>query len=129
MGEVQLIQDVEDSYRQALLVRDFWERGDTDPMYYIIDDQYNDECYCYAELYGDDPFNPDWLLAVTATLREYKDWGLGINNIPNSYLLIFGKRLMVNGRQLSRCRSTTEVVETVPRLLKSSGKRRWQFWK
>jgi len=40
-------------------------------------------------LYGDDPFNAGWLLAVTATLREHEDWGLGINNIPHSYVLIF----------------------------------------
>jgi hypothetical protein len=33
-------------------------------------------------LYGDDPFNAGWLLAVTATLREHEDWGLGINKHP-----------------------------------------------
>jgi hypothetical protein len=129
MGEVRIIGDVADPYLQVGKDRDFWERGDPDPTYYIIPDQYNHERYCYAELYGDDPFNPGWLLSVTAALREHKGWGLGIGNIPDSYLLIFGKRLMVKGWQLDRCQTASEVVVAVRRLLKGKGKRWWQFWK
>jgi hypothetical protein len=105
-----------------------WERGDPDPWYYIIDDQYNHERYCYAELYGDDPFNVGWLVSLMATLREFDGWGLGVNNIPDSYVLIFGKRLMVKGR-LAKCKSAQEVVATASKLLKRGDKRWWQFWK
>jgi hypothetical protein len=129
MGEVKIVEDVADPYMQLAEDQDFWERGDLDPSYYIIPDQLNQERYLHAELYGDDPFNADWLLSVTAALQEHKGWGLGIGNIANNYVLIFGKRLMVNGRQLGRCKSAAEVVETVRQLLKAGDKRWWQFWK
>ncbi|MCE9562167.1 MAG: hypothetical protein K8U57_08950 [Planctomycetes bacterium] len=128
MGVTKITQDGEGPYMLMARDPDFWESGDPDPWYFIIDDQYNHERYCYAELHGDDPFNAGWLLSVTKTLREFDGWGLGVSNIPDSYLLIFGKRLMVSGR-LARCRSAMEVVETARRLLKSGGKRWWQFWR
>jgi hypothetical protein len=130
MGVVQLLPGVE-SLKIMFEVHgslDFWEAGDPDPMYFILDDQLNHERYCYAELYGDDPFNAGWLVSITETLREFDGWGLGVNNIPDSYVLIFGKRLLVKGR-LAKCKSATAVVETTRRLLKSGGKRWWQFWR
>jgi hypothetical protein len=129
MGEVKIDVDVDDPYRQIARDHDFWESGDPNPTYYIISDQYNDERYCYAELYGDDPFNPGWLLSITETLREHEGWGLGIDNIPHGYLLILGNKLMVKGPKLARCKSAFEVVTAVRRLLKSANKRWWQFWK
>lgn len=128
MGVCSIVPDVEDPVMMLAHDPDFWQRGDPDPMYFILDDQLGHERYCYAELYGDDPFNAGWLLSITATLREFDGWGLGIGNIPDSYVLIFGKRLMVNGR-LARCRSATEVVESARRLLRAGGKRWWQFWR
>jgi hypothetical protein len=129
MGEVVISADVRDPYRQALDDREFWQSGDPNPSYFIIDDQYNHDRYCYAELHGDDPFTAEWLATVTKTLREHKGWGLGINHIPESYVLIFGRRLMVKGRRLARCRSAMEVVETVRYLLRRGEKKWWQFWK
>jgi hypothetical protein len=120
LGEVKIVEGVADLNKQLAEDPDAWERGDPDPTYYIIDDQYNHERYCYAELYGDDPFNAAWLLSITATLQEHEGWGLGVSNIPDSYVLIFGERLMVNGPRLSRCTSASEVVETVRRLFKAS---------
>ncbi len=114
MGVVKIVPDVK--HLDKMLVEDFdlWESGDPDPWYYIIDDQYNHERYCYAELYGDDPFNANWLLSVTATLREFDGW--------DSYVLIFGKRLMVKGG-LAKCKSAADVVYTARRLLKRGEKR------
>lgn len=129
MGVVKIVPDVESPYMMLAEDRDFWERGDPDPLtYYILDDQLNHERYCYAELYGDNPFNADWLLSVANTLRDFDGWGLGISNIPDSYVLIFARRLMVQGR-LARCKSAIEVVETAQRLLKRGPKRWWQFWR
>ncbi len=128
MGVTKITPDVEGPYMMLAEDIDFWESGDPDPWYFIIDDQLNHERCCYVELYGDDPFSAGWLLSVTATLREFEGWGLCVSNIPDSYLLIFGNRLMVKGR-LSRCRSAVEVVETARRLLKRGHKRWWQFWK
>ena len=88
----------------------------------------NHERYCYAELYGDDPFGAGWLLSITETLREFDGWGLGVSNIPDSYVLIFGDRLLVKGR-LAGCGSASEVVESARRLLRRGEKRWWQFWR
>jgi hypothetical protein len=128
MGIIKIVPNVEDPLKMLVKDLDFWERGDPDPMYFILDGQLNHERYCYAELYGDDPFNAGWLLSITAALREFEGWGLGVKNIPDSYVLIFGKRLLVNGR-LAECKSALEVVETASDLLKRGGKRWWQFWR
>ena len=128
MGLVKIDSDVEDPHAMLAEDRYFWEFGDADPWYYIIDDQYNHERYCYAELYGTKPFNAGWLLSITTVLREFDGWGLGINNIPDSYLLIFTKRLMVKGR-LAKCKTAEEVVATASKLLNRQQKRWWQSWK
>jgi hypothetical protein len=130
MGELKVDEEFED-LNEYLMEHDLkvWEPGDEDPTYCIIDDQYNSERYCYAELYGDDTFNAGWLLDLTETLREHKGWGLGIQNIPNHYVLIFGTRLLVTGRRLRRCRSASEVVDTVRQLLSAGDKRWWEFWR
>lgn len=117
MGEVKIIEGAEepDSGND-------WPLGDPNAMYYVIDDQYNDERYLYAELYGNDPFNAKWLLSVISVLRKHKGWGLAIMNIPKSCILIFSDRLLVNG-QLSRCKSAEEVIKIVGGLLKRGPKR------
>ncbi len=128
MGEIQIVADAPDPYRMLMDDPAVWERGDRDPSYFILDDQLNHERYCYAELYGDDPFNSGWLLSITQTLRDFDGWGLGVSNIPDSYVLIFADRLLVNGR-LADCRTADEVVQRARRLLRSRGKRWWQFWR
>jgi hypothetical protein len=80
-----------------------WDRGDADPTYSIVDDQPSHECYVYAELYGDDPFNPGWPAGFVEALRDYPDWGVGIGNIPDSYVLIFRAKLLVKGRDFRAC--------------------------
>jgi hypothetical protein len=117
MGLVKIVSGVEDPCMMLAEDENFWESGDPDPWYYIIDDQYNHERYCYAELYGDEPFNASWLSSITATLSEFEGWGLGVNNIPDSYILIFAERLMVKGR-LAKCKTAKEVVATASSLLK-----------
>lgn len=128
MGVIKIVADAEDV--MTLLARDFsvWKPGDPDPMYFILDDQFNHERYCYAELYGDDPLTENWLAAMTETLRQFEGWGLGVKNIPDSYLLIFSDRLLVTG-QLAKCKTATDVVEEASRLLKRGPKPWWQFWK
>jgi hypothetical protein len=128
MGVIKIVEDVENPLMMLAEDRDFWERGDPDPAYYILDDQLNHERYCYAELYGDDPFSGGWLLAVTETLRRFEGWGLGVSNLPGSYVLIFGDRLLVKGR-LARCKTASEVVEQARRLLQRGDTKWWQFWR
>ena len=63
------------------------------------------------------------------SLRDHRGWAVEIGNIPNSSLLIFGKRILVKGRQLGRCKTAPQVVEVAARLLKQSPKKWWQFWR
>ena len=128
MGVVNIEPDVNNPYIMLAEDLEFWEDGDPDPWYFIIDDQYNDERYCYAELHGDEPLNAAWLLSITTTLRRFSGWGLGINNIWKSYLLIFGDRLMVKGR-LAKCTTADEVVALGSKLFKRGDREWWHFWK
>jgi hypothetical protein len=128
MGLVKIVPEVANPYAMLAEDIDFWERGDPEPWYFIVDDQYNHERYCYAELYGDDPFSAGWLLSITETLKDFDGWALAVMNIPDSYILIFGERLLVKGK-LANCKSALEVVETARRLLRRGDKRWWQFWR
>ena len=128
MGVIKIVEGVANPLMMLADDRDFWEAGDPDPTYFVLDSQPNNERYCYAELYGRDPFNAGWLLSVTEVLREFDGWGRGVSNVPDSYVLIFGDRLLVNGR-LAKCRSASEVVEEASRLLRCGGKKWWQFWR
>ncbi len=118
MGEVRIVEGVDDPYRQLFKQPGFWERGDPNPCYYVIPDQYNHERYLYAELYGDDPFHPAWIQDVVETLGQYPRWGLGINNIPDGYVLMFADRLMVKGPIFGRWPSAPQVIEIVRRQLR-----------
>jgi hypothetical protein len=121
MGEVKIVDGVDDPYRQMFEQPGFWQRGDDNPSYYILEDQYNDERYLYAELYGNDPFNAAWLLDIVETLSQHPGWGLGIKHIPWCYVLVFGDRLMVNGRAFGWRPKADRVVEVVRRLLREAG--------
>ncbi|MBN9521255.1 hypothetical protein J0H58_22495 [bacterium] len=128
MGAAKIVPGFESAYHAFVADPSVWEPGDSDPMYFILDDQLNHERYCYAELYGDNPFSADWLFAVSETLREFDGWGLGVSNIPYSYVIVFGTRILVSGR-LAGCRSAAEVITTAGRLLKRRNRKWWQFWK
>jgi hypothetical protein len=97
-----------------------WEHGDPDPLYYIIDDQYNDERYLYAELLDGDAFSAEWLVDITRTLDGFPDWGICLSGIPGHYLIIFAKKIMVNGPQLSNCKTVREVLRVVQELIKQT---------
>ncbi len=48
-------------------------------------------------------------------------WGLGVNNIHKAYVLIFGERLLVRGRDFGSRPNVARVVDVVSRLLRESG--------
>jgi hypothetical protein len=129
MGEVTIDYKVDDPYTKAMEEPEFWPQGDANPRYFIVGEQHGQERFIDAKLYGEDPFNAEWLTAITATLREHRGWGLAIDNVPDSQVLIFGKRLLVKGRQVARCKNALEVVKVVSQLLKRGEKKWWQFWK
>lgn len=87
-----------------------WKKGDPDPWYWIIDDQYNEELYLYAEILKKDALTLPWLHDVGKTLSKYPGWGMGINNIKNGYVLVFANKLMVHGEAFANCNSVDAVV-------------------
>ncbi len=129
MAEVTIDHDVDDPQRQAELDPDFWQHGDANPQYHIVEDPSGPERFIHAELHGKDAFNAKWLTAITTTLRDHRGWGVEIGNIPDSFVVIFSKRLLVRGRKLAKCKTAADVVQVAVRLLERGNKPWWQFWK
>jgi hypothetical protein len=129
MGEVRIDHKVADPHTQAEEDPTFWKPGDSDPCYFLSTDQQGQERFIDAKLSGKDPLNAEWLAAVTKTLREHRGWALAIVNIPDNQVLVFGKRLLVKGRQVGRCKTAADVVKVAARLLNRGEKKWWQFWK
>jgi hypothetical protein len=84
--------------------------GSDDLVYFVIEDQRNDERYQYVEVNRPQGMTEDWLLDVAAFLREWRHWGVGVCNIPEGYFLIFADRLLVTGKPFKRCRTVAQAV-------------------
>jgi hypothetical protein len=106
MGEFHFEKDTDDLFEA-------WEPGDDEPVYWVVDDQYNDDQYLYLEFQDPVGFSPKWLEDITATLRQYPGWGIGVQSLTEGYLLIFADRLLVKGPGFQGCRNAAEVVEAV----------------
>jgi hypothetical protein len=129
MGEIKLDPSVTDLNVHLAEDQQFWLHGDTDPQYRIAEDAPGNECFVHINLHGDNPLKLEWLAAIIATLKDHRGWAVEIGNIPESALVIFSKRILVKGRQLSHCKTATQVVDVASGLLKSGAKKWWQFWK
>ncbi len=77
---------------------------------YIIDDQYNDELYQYAEVYNRNILSPAWLKDMMSALRRFPGWAIGIKNIRFAYLIIFSDKLMVTGYPFSGCNDIESIA-------------------
>jgi hypothetical protein len=90
-----------------------WELGDEDPVYWIVDDQYNHEMYLYMEFQDARGCTPEWLADVTRTLAEFPGWGIGVASLKKGYVLIFTDRLLVQGPGFRECRDAASVVRAM----------------
>ncbi len=90
-----------------------WEAGDQDPVYFVIDDQYNDELYQYLEFCKPGAMTKEWLSDVVAMLHDHFGWGVCISSLSGNYAIIFADRLLVTGEKLGKCRSVSEILEAV----------------
>jgi hypothetical protein len=129
MGEIKLDPDVADLNVHLKDNPRFWLHGDNDPQYHIADDAMGNECFVYVTLHGEKPFREEWLAAIVTTLKDHRGWAVEIGNIPESMVLIFSKRILVKGRQISRCKTAAQVVEMATQLLEKGPKKWWEFWK
>jgi hypothetical protein len=94
-----------------------WEFGDKDPLYWVIDDQYNNERYLYLEPQAGTAFTPEWLEDITETLAQYPGWGIGVVSLAKGYLLIFADCLMVQGPGFQGCKTAASVLAAARKLV------------
>jgi Leucine-rich repeat (LRR) protein len=85
--------------------------------YWVVDDQYNDERYQYVEIIQPEAMTEAWLMDLMAALRQQPHWGVGINNIGEGYILVFGDHLMVTGPVFNGCTTIDDLVERAQRAL------------
>jgi hypothetical protein len=90
-----------------------WEPGDDNPVYYIVDDQYNDEMYLYMEFVDPKGFKKAWLEDITETLRQFPGWGIGVNSLQKGYIIIFANKLMVTGPLFRGCRNAISIINAI----------------
>jgi hypothetical protein len=94
--------------------RAVWEDGADDPDFWVIDDQYNSlELYQYMELSNPLACTVKWLESLTAALRRFPGWGVGVACSPNGYVLVFSDRVMINGLMFRKCKSARDVVDAI----------------
>jgi hypothetical protein len=65
-------------------------------VYWVVDDQYNDERYQYLEICKPAGMTKSWLLDLMATLEKHPQWGVGISIPYAGYMLVFSDRVMVS---------------------------------
>lgn len=81
-----------------------------DFVFWVVEDQYDEERYQYVEICRPEGMTEDWLLELAALLkRKWPRWGVGVR-IPLGYLMVFPDRLMVTGRTFRRCTTIPAVI-------------------
>lgn len=91
-----------------------WESGDTDPTYYILDDQMNDtELYLYMYFCDNAGCTDAWLSDVAAELAKFDNWGIGVNGLEDGYALIFSNRLLVTGAMFKHCFDSASITYAI----------------
>ncbi len=80
--------------------------------FWVVEDMSNDEeLYQYVQVYDPQVFSEVWLRAVIALLHKHAGWGVGISNLDQAYLLVFGDRLLVKGEAFAGCHDVTTVAQ------------------
>jgi hypothetical protein len=99
-----------------------WERGDPDMVYFVCDDQYNEERYQYLECIDLKFFTEAWIVDLMAALKEFPAWGIGINSIPGSYAIVFANKIMVKGIPLDNAHDLPSFISGVHEAFRNKDK-------
>jgi len=95
--------------------------GPDDPsdtkQFWLVDDCLNDKCFQYMEILDPSVATKDWIAAMIHVLQAFPKWGLGVTNLSDGYLLIFGDRLMVTGPSFASCRTVSDVGKALGTLI------------
>lgn len=86
-------------------------------QFWVVDDCHNDERYQYVQILDPESLTCDWLADTIALLRIYPRWGIGISNLRDAYMLIFGDRLMVTGQPLENCDTAERILQAAARIV------------
>lgn len=108
MLECPLTADVEDPYGLP-----GWPLGDEDAIYWVVDDQLNDERYVYVQITAPDGVTQAWLASVMDALQEMPFWGVGISNIRRGYVIVMANLLLVTGKPFKGCDDVASVIRAM----------------
>jgi hypothetical protein len=106
--------------QDAIQMLDTWESGDDNPIYWVVDDQYNHERYLYMDLTKPTACTVGWLEDITDTLEKFPGWGIGINSLTDGYALIFARKLLLAGPGFRKCKTAAQMLEAMPGLIRTS---------
>jgi hypothetical protein len=97
---------------------DDWPLGDPDPVdFYVVDDQFNDECYIYIEVERASAFTATWVHAMMNALTELPDWRIGVGVFRDGYMIVAANKLAVTGSTFVECNTVESVVAAAKRAL------------
>jgi hypothetical protein len=102
--------------------RVWYESGDHDPAYFVIDDQYNSERYQYIEISDEKFFTENWIVDVMSVLSNLPGWGLCIKSIPGGYAILFKDKIMVRGSSLEKVHDLSSFVVCVHEAFRNKDK-------
>jgi hypothetical protein len=100
-----------------------WQAGDKDSVFFVLDDQWNNERYIYVEITKFEYFTEGFLEDLARSLVRFPGWGIGINGLRQGYslkgyILVFADRLMVTGRVFKNCFDLASIIAATERNLK-----------
>lgn len=64
-------------------------------MYWLVEDQYNDDLYQLIEVCDPAGCTEEWLNSMSQCIREHEGWGVAIGHIDGGSIFVFADRLII----------------------------------
>ena len=88
-----------------------WERGDDDPVYFVVDDQYNDDPWLYLEVLHSSGLTENWFMDVSSEMSQFPGWSLFISHFVKGSLVIESDRICVGGVAFEICSDLPGILD------------------